>query len=44
MTGKVVITHGNVEFCEAKPIGLVDEAKNPARARDRPRPASGLGM
>ena len=26
-TGKVVITHGSVEFCEATPIGLADESK-----------------
>ena len=26
-TGKVVIAHGSVEFCEATPIGLVDEPK-----------------
>ena len=25
--GKVVIAHGSVEFCEATPIGLVDESK-----------------
>ena len=24
---EVVITHGSVEFCEATPIGLVDESK-----------------
>ena len=33
-TGKVVIAHGSVEFCEAALIGLVDETKNPVRARD----------
>ena len=26
-TGKVVITYGSGEFCEATPIGLVDESK-----------------
>ena len=26
-TRKVVIAHGSVEFCEATPIGLVDESK-----------------
>ena len=26
-TGKVVIAHGNVRFCEATPNGLVDESK-----------------
>ena len=26
-TGKLVITNGSVEFCEATPIGLVDEPK-----------------
>ena len=26
-TGKVVIAHGSIEFCEASPIGLVDEPK-----------------
>ena len=26
-TGKVVIGHGSVEFCEATPIGLVDGPK-----------------
>ena len=26
-TGKVVIAHGSVEFCEATPIGLADESK-----------------
>ena len=25
-TGKVAITHGSVEFCEATPIGLADES------------------
>ena len=25
-TGKVAIAHGSVEFCEATPIGLVDES------------------
>ena len=28
-TEKVVIAHGGVEFCEATPIGLADESKNP---------------
>ena len=27
MTGKVVIAHGSVQFCEVTPIGLVDESK-----------------
>ena len=26
-TGKMVIAHGSVEFCEATPIGLADESK-----------------
>ena len=26
-TGKVVIAHGRVEFCQATPISLVDESK-----------------
>ena len=26
-TGKVVIAHGSVEFCEATPIGPADESK-----------------
>ena len=26
-TGKVVIAHGSVEFCEATSIGLADESK-----------------
>ena len=26
-TGKVVIAHGSVEYCEATPIGLADESK-----------------
>ena len=38
-TGKVVIAHGSIEFCEATPIGLVDEAKNSVQERDGPRPA-----
>ena len=38
-TGKVVIAHGSVEFCEATPIGLVNEPENPVRARNGPRPA-----
>ena len=31
-TGKVVIAHGSVNFCEATPIGQVDE---PRRETDR---------
>ena len=26
-TGKVIIAHGSVEFCQATPISLVDESK-----------------
>ena len=26
-TGKVVIAHGSVEFCEATRVGLIDESK-----------------
>ena len=32
--GKVVIAHGSVEFCEAKPIGLADESKEPLYGRE----------
>ena len=39
-TGKLAIADGSVEFCEATPIGLVDELKGIlVRTRDRPRPA-----
>ena len=33
-TGKLVITDGSVEFCEATPIGLVDEPKKFLYGRD----------
>ena len=36
---EVMRLDGNVEFCEATPIGLVDEPKGPVRARDGPRAA-----
>ena len=35
-TGKVVIAHGSVEFCEATPIGLAHESKESLYG---PRPA-----
>ena len=34
-TGKVVIAHGSVEFCEATLIGLVDEPKEPCAGARR---------
>ena len=34
-TGKVVIAHGSVEFCEATPIGLVDEPEESCTAGAR---------
>ena len=36
-TGKVVIAHGSVEFCEATPIGLADESKEPLYGRETDR-------
>ena len=33
-TGKVVIAHGSVEFCEATPIGLADESKESLYGRE----------
>ena len=37
-TGKVVIAHGRrVEFCEATPIGLVDESKESLYGRETDR-------
>ena len=36
-TGKVVIPHGSVEFCEATPIGLVDESKKSLYGRETDR-------
>ena len=33
-TGKVAIAHGSVEFCEAMPIGLVDESKESLYGRE----------
>ena len=34
---KVVIAHGSVEFCEATPIGPVDESKEPLYGRETDR-------
>ena len=36
-SGKVVIAHGSVEFCEATPIGLVDESKESLYGRETDR-------
>ena len=36
-TGKVVIAHVSVEFCEATPIGLVDESKEFLYGREMDR-------
>ena len=36
-TGKVVIAHGSVEFCEATPSGLADESKKSLYARETDR-------
>ena len=36
-TGKVVITHGSVELCEATPIGLADESKESLYGRETDR-------
>ena len=36
-TGKLVIANGSVEFCEATPIGLVDEPKVSLYGRDTDR-------
>ena len=36
-TRKVVIAHGSVEFCEATPIGLVDESKESLYGRETGR-------
>ena len=36
-TGKLVIAHGSVKFCEATPIGLVDEPKIPLYGRGTDR-------
>ena len=36
-TGNVVIAHGNVEFCEATPIGLADESKESLYGRETDR-------
>ena len=36
-TGKVVIAHGSVEFCEATPIGLADESKESFYGRESDR-------
>ena len=33
-TGKVVIAHESVEFCEATPIGLADESKESLYERE----------
>ena len=39
-TGKVVIAHGSVYFCEATPIGLPDESKKSLYGRE----TESLGM
>ena len=36
-TGKVVIAHGSVEFCEVIPIGLADESKESLYGRETDR-------
>ena len=36
-TGKFVIAHGSVEFCEATPIGLADESKESLYGRETDR-------
>ena len=36
-TGKVVLAHGSVEFCEAIPIGLADELKESLYRREMDR-------
>ena len=36
-TGKVVIAHGSVEFCEATPIGLAEESKESLYGRETDR-------
>ena len=36
-TGKVVIAHASVEFCEATPIGLADESKKSLYGRETDR-------
>ena len=36
-TGKVVIAHGSVEFCEATPIGLADESRESLYGREMDR-------
>ena len=36
-TGKVVIGHRSVEFCEATPIGLADESKKSLYGRETDR-------
>ena len=36
-TGKVVIAHGSVEFCEATPIGLANESKKSLHGREADR-------
>ena len=36
-TGNAVIAHGSVEFCEATPIALVDESKEPLYGRETER-------
>ena len=36
-TGKVVIVHGSVKFCEATPIGLADKSKESLYGRETDR-------
>ena len=36
-TGKFVIAHGSVEFCEATPIGLTDDSKESSYRRETDR-------
>ena len=36
-TGKVVVAHGRVEFCEATPNGLADESKESLYGRETDR-------
>ena len=36
-TGKVVIAHSSIEFCEATPIGLADESKESMYGRETDR-------
>ena len=43
-TGKVVIAHGSVEFCEATPVGLADESKESLYGRETDRDLRNAGL